>query len=105
VGAGEVRLDDIGTVFEITVKKEDGSAQDISAAATRQIIFKKPDGTLLTKTAALVTDGLDGKMKYKAISGDLDAAGSWELQGRVILAAGTDEYRSDISGFEVHANL
>lgn len=105
MGAGEVRVGDIGTIFEVTCKKEDGTAQDISTATTRQILFKKPGGSILTKTGTLVNTGSDGKMKYKTLAADIDEAGSWEIQGRVVLSAGIDEYKSDISYFEVYPNL
>lgn len=103
MAAGEVRLGDIGTDFEFTIKNQDGTAQDISAATTKQIIFKKPDLTTSTKTAVLVNTGTDGKMKYKTISGDLDQIGAWSVQARVVLS--TDDFKSDIATFSVHPNL
>ena len=47
-------VSDIGTIIQITIT-EDGVALDISSATTKEIILKKPSGTLLTKTATFTT--------------------------------------------------
>jgi hypothetical protein len=98
----EVHVNDVGTVFEITVK--DGTAVvDISSATSIRIFFKKPDGTVSSQTATFSTNGEDGKMKYTSVSGFLDKAGSWRIQGRVIMSGGT--WRTSIGNFDVYANL
>jgi len=102
MAVNEVHLSDIGTVFEITFK--DGtSAIDISAASTKQILFKKPDATTLTKSGTFTSDGTDGKLKWVTISGDLDTTGKWEIQGYVVLAGG--EWHTDVGEFTVYANI
>lgn len=100
---GEVRLNDIGTVIELTIKDENDSAVDISGASTKQYIFRKPGGSALVKTADFVTDGTDGKLKYTTASGDLNTAGDWQVQAFVDF--GATEWRSDIKNFMVHPNL
>ena len=97
-----VRVGDIGTVFQVTLK-DCGTVVNISGASTLEMIFVKPDGTKLTKTASLVTDGTDGKLKYTTISGDIDTAGVWVRQCHVVIAAG--EFYSSIDSFTVMANL
>ena len=98
----EVHLNDVGTIFEITLK--DGSTPtNISSPVTLQIIFRKPNKALLTKTAALVTDGIDGKLRYIAIAGDLDLIGKWSIQASIALASGS--WKSEISTFQVFRNL
>src|SRR5258706_9166331 len=79
--SAKVHVGDVGTVFEATIKDQDGAIVDVSTAAVRQMRFKKPDGTLLTKTAVLVNTGTDGKVKYTAIAGDIDQAGEWFTDG------------------------
>lgn len=74
-----IRKGDIGTVIRCTVK-EAGSALDLSGATTKQIKIQKPDGTILTKTAAFTTDGTDGQIQYTTISGDADLIGRYEIQ-------------------------
>jgi len=101
--ANEIHLEDIGTVFVGTVKDDAGNVVDISGATTKQFTFKKPDGSKAIKTAIPTTDGTDGKMQYVAVSGDLDQAGGWRLQGKVILPSGT--WYTDVHRFDVHTNL
>lgn len=83
-----VHVGDVGTIFEITVL-ENNVALDISAATDQKILFRKPDGTVLTKTAAFTTDGTDGKIEYQSQAGDIDVKGTWEIQGRLVLPQGT----------------
>ena len=100
--ANEIHLNDIGTQFVLTVK--DGSlAVDISGATTKQIIIQKPSGTKITVSTTFSTDGTDGKMYYTTLADDLDEAGSYKLQGKVIISDGT--FYTDITTFKVHRNL
>lgn len=102
MAAEEIHLNDIGTIFELTVK--DGNVTlDISTAIAIEIIFKKPSGTVVTQTAAFQTDGTDGIMQYTTISGDLDETGGWKIQGRVQLPTG--HWSSDTHSFKVYGNL
>ncbi len=98
-----IHVDDIGTVFEIELKDESGAVMDVSAATVKQIVFKKPDKTLLTKTAEFSTDGSDGKIRYVAIAGDLDQPKGWSIQGKVTLPSGS--WSSEIGAFTVEKNL
>lgn len=100
---GEIHVDDIGTIFTATIKDENDTIVDVSGATTKQLIFKKPDDTILTRTASFVNTGTDGKIKYVAVAGDLDMHGSWFLQAYVDL--GSTELRSDIHKFTVYTNL
>lgn len=101
--ASEVRKSDIGTIFRATLTDQDGTVVDISAASTKQLKFRKPDGTVLEKAATLTTDGTDGKMQYATISGDLNLAGQWKVQGYVVIGSGT--WHTDEYVFTVHTNL
>ena len=98
----EIHVGDIGTVFEVTIQ-DDGVAVNISSATTKEIIFRKPDKTLLTKAANFSTDGTDGKIRSTTVSGDLNAAGVWSIQAHVILPGG--DWKSSISEFSVIPNL
>lgn len=102
MAADEIHENDIGTVFTATIK-DGANVVNVSTATTRQLLFKTPAGTLLTKTAALVTDGSDGKVKYTTVTGDLTPAGEWQVQGYVVSASGS--WKSDIYKFTVHPNL
>lgn len=102
MAANEIHVGDVGTVFERTVT-EGGTAVDVSAATVKQMIFRKPDGSLLTKTASFGTDGTDGVLTYTTVDGDLDQPGQWQLQVRIVSAAWSG--RSDVAVFDVHRNL
>lgn len=103
----DIHLGDIGTVFEATIKDcKDGvsSIVDVSGATTKEIIFKKPDGSKLTKTAVFKTDGADGIIQYVTVAGDLDQVGiGWKLQAYLILPSGS--WRSSTYQFTVLENL
>lgn len=100
----EVHENDIGTVFEVTLK-DNGTVVNISGATvTKDIIFKKPDGTLVTQAASFTNTGTDGKLQYVSKSGDLTPTGKWELQA-FIKIGGTDQWSSQKFEFQVHENL
>jgi hypothetical protein len=99
----EIHVGDIGTAFIVTVKDEDEAIVDVSTATTKQIIFKKSDGSVVTKTASFVTDGTDGQIKYVSVADDLDVAGLWYLQA--FIDFGSTEWKSDIRKFKVYPNL
>lgn len=79
---------DYGSVFDDVIREDpdptvpycDAPAKNISDATTRQVVFEKPDGTTVTKTAVNVTDGSDGALQYTVESGLFDAAGMWRYQ-------------------------
>ena len=102
MSANEIHLNDIGTKFQVTVKDGD-SVVNISSASTKLLIFKKPSGTKMTKTAAFTSDGSDGKIDYTVIADDLDEVGTYQLQGNVVISDGT--FYTDIQTFKVHRNL
>jgi hypothetical protein len=102
MAANEIHMNDVGTKFLVTVT--DGTtAVDISSATTKQLIFQKPSGTKLTKATVFTNDGTDGKMQYSVVADDFDEAGSYKLQGKVVISDGT--FYTDIHTFKVHRNL
>lgn len=100
--ASQIHKDDVGTKLLVTVT-DDSSAVDISTASSLVIFIKKPDGTVLERAGVLNTDGLDGKMYYLTVVGDLDVAGNYKIQGKVVISTGT--FYTSISNFKVHCNL
>ncbi|MCE7738377.1 MAG: hypothetical protein GPJ50_03270 [Candidatus Heimdallarchaeota archaeon] len=98
----EIHEEDIGTIFEVTVK-EDGSVVDVSTATTKEFHFKKPSGEILSKPTDFVTNGTDGKLKYTTIANDLDESGGWSIQVYLVLSSGT--WSSDIIDFMVYKNI
>ena len=98
----EIHLGDIGTVFTITLK-EDDTAVNISTATTKQIIFLDPSQSATAKTAEFTDDGSNGKIYYTTIANDLDEAGIWQIQAKVIMPTGT--WWSNTEEFKVYPNL
>jgi hypothetical protein len=107
MAANEIHQYDIGTIFELTMM-DDEAVLDISGQLLMEIHFAKPDGTVLVKIASFTNttgtqDGVDGKMEYTTVTGDLDQTGTWKIQGIVQLPTG--KWSSDISSFKVYKNL
>jgi len=100
---GQVHKLDIGTVFRATIKDGDGVVVDVSGASTKTLYFRKPDGTVLTKSASFTTSGTDGKIQWTTIANDLDTVGDWVVQGYVVLASGT--WHSSVYQFKVVGNV
>lgn len=103
--ANEIHVNDLGTKILVTVT-DSATAVDVSgavAAGSKQIIIKKPSGTKLEKEAVFNSDGTDGKIYYLIIAGDFDEAGTYKIQGKVIISDGT--FYTDIQSFKVHRNL
>ena len=100
---GEIRVGDIGTIIKLTVYDQDGVVADISVASTKQIIFQNAYGKQVVKNATYETDGTDGILTYTTLITDLDKAGAWKVQGKVVIPAGT--FFTDITEFTVHPNL
>lgn len=98
-----IHQNDVGTVITINIVDCDDDAIDISSAGTKQIIFKKPSGSLLTKDASFSTDGTDGKIKYVGASGDFDEIGSWKVQAYIVV--GSYSWKSSFETFRVYRNL
>lgn len=97
-----IHKDNVGTKLLVAVT-DDGSDVDISTASSLVIFIKKPDGTVLERAGVLNTDGTDGKMYYLTVVGDLDVAGNYKIQGKVVIPTGT--FYTSISNFKVHCNL
>lgn len=100
----EIHKDDIGTEFLLTVK--DGTLPvDISSATTIEILFQKPGtpAVILTKVAAFKTTGVDGKITYTTLAGDLDTVGLWRYQAHVIFSG--KDMKSSKNTFHVYDNV
>jgi len=105
--ACQIHEDDIGTKLLLTVNHCDVvpvSVVDISTATSLSIFIKKQDNTVLSRSGILNTTGLDGKMYYTTVAGDIDVAGTYKIQGRVTFPS-TASYRTSIGTFQVECNL
>ena len=100
--ASEIHVNDTGTKFLATIK-DDSEIVDVSSAISVTMMFKKPDDEVVQKAGVFDSDGTDGKIYYSTTVGDLDEAGQYKLQAKVVLSTGT--YYTDIYTFKVHCNL
>jgi hypothetical protein len=78
----------VGLELVVFAPDQDGDPLDLSGATQLLVYLTRPDGTVLTKTAVLDTDGTDGLFKYVTQSGDLSVKGTWKIQGYVAGVAG-----------------
>ena len=67
------------------------------------MVFKKPDGTTVTKDTLFYTDGSDGKVEYTTVANDLSDVGRWWLQGYFELPTG--KWHTSWYSFQVRENL
>ena len=88
----EIHVGDVGTIFTITVYKEDGTICNLATASTKEIIFKPPTGASFAKAASFVTDGTDGKMRV-TMGNEFTVAGDWQGEAHVI-DGGIENYSS-----------
>ncbi len=101
-----IHVGDIGTLFIVTILDESGDIVNLTAATELEITFKNSRGQNLVVAmpdVSLYTDGLDGKIKYTTVSGDIPYAGTYYIQGRIVTL--NTEYHSTIDSFTVEANL
>ena len=100
----EVKVGDAGTEFVLTVKDSKGAIVDISGATTpKTVSLKMADATTASRTWSFKTDGVDGKLKWTAIAGDLDIEGPLRMEAYVKLASG--EWRTTTATIEIRPAL
>ncbi len=94
---------DVGTIFRLTITDKEGVAIDVSTATVKKFYFLKPGGTKINKDAEFNTTGVDGKLKYTTVAGDIDAAGTWQIQGYVEISLG--KFWTEKDSFKVYSTL
>ena len=104
MSAGEIHINDTGTLFKMTVTDSNNAAVNIATALATQFTFYKPDSTKLIVAAGFGSDGSDGVIQYATASGDINMKGVWKLQGYVKTDSNSWWY-TDIQTFKVFDNL
>lgn len=89
-------------MIELEVRKNYDIA-DISNATVKNIIIEKPDDSILTKTGIFSTDGKDGLLYCRTITGDIDLPGVYNVQA-YIESPDFEGYSTPVS-FTAYANL
>lgn len=83
---------------------EDGSGVDVTGASTLQIKFRKPSGTVVTKTAT-ETAGDASMIEYTFTADELDESGWWEAQPYIDGLSGWTGHGTKTTEFDVKGNL
>jgi hypothetical protein len=105
---GQIRIGDEKTRITATIVDEGtGDAVNVSTATTKQLIFRRPDQSIETKSASFTTDGSDGKIYYLAEEDFFDQVGVWTFQGYVALGASgvNGKWKTEFETFTVYPNL
>jgi uncharacterized protein YfaS (alpha-2-macroglobulin family) len=104
----EAHVNDIGTLFRITVYDTTSTGglviADVSDASAITFTFRRPDGTTFNKTGSFTSDGTNGKVQYTTIDGDLNGAGTWGLQVLIVTSGGTS-HNTTVGTFRVFENI
>jgi hypothetical protein len=98
-----LHVGDYGTHFIATVKDPAGIVIDVSESTNITFTYKKHDKTTIEKTGTFNTDGKDGKVLYVTQAGDIDQAGTWNVQVTLLFPDGG--WSSSIASFTVEKNL
>lgn len=99
-----IQVGAIGATIRITVADPDGNALDISTCTrTNNLYLRSPTNRVLIKTPTFVTDGTNGQIEYDTISGDLDVAGNWRAQFKLVM--GGDTIPTSVTNFPVESNI
>ena len=103
----------IGAVIRVTCVEPQTAAQkasgaprvpvDISATTVKQLIIRKPDGSVIIKAADFTTDGNDGALECETAAGDVEPWGTYQVQPNVAIPGFTG--RGQRVRFEVLKNL
>ena len=66
----------VGVTIVYQVLDSSGNPRDISSFTTHELVFCKPNETVLTRPATFQTTGVDGILSYTTVAGDLDPYGT-----------------------------
>lgn len=89
--------------FRHIILDENDDIVNISNPQTLTLNFIKPDGTTFSRDATLLTNGLDGVLRYKTLTADLDVQGDWFRQAYVKTLGG--EWTAKLFKFVVYRKV
>jgi hypothetical protein len=98
------RLGEQNKTINIYIVDDENDGIDISAATTKQFIFRKQDGSETTVNATFISGGTGGGLTYTVTSTSFfDVKGKWSVQA--IVSAAATVWKSEVAQFEVKDNL
>lgn len=95
----DAKVAQVGLTIEITVKDENDAVYDISSATTKNVLLRRPDGTLVTLTGSFTTDGTDGKVQADTDANTFNTAGAYRVAAHIITAS--DDFETDATTLKV----
>jgi uncharacterized protein involved in high-affinity Fe2+ transport len=98
----EIHVGDIGTELRLVVE-DDGEVVQLSDSTDIKVIMTRPDSTIIEKDGLFLTNGDDGIIYIKTVSGDFSMPGNYKVQIEVTFPDGF--YSSSINTFRVYSNL
>jgi hypothetical protein len=95
----------VGDMFDFIITITDGRIPiDVSSATTKQLLLQKPgSSTFITKTASFVNTGVDGKVHYDFLTGEIDIDGEWHWQVYIVTPAGN--FHTNVYPLTIKPNL
>lgn len=79
----------VGLPIVVQIVDEDGAPVNIAGTSGWLITLTPPDfSAALVRTAAILNDGLDGKIVYNTVTADVANVGSVRVQGQVTMPSG-----------------
>ena len=98
-----IHVNDVGTLFKVTVWDGTASPLNISTATVKQLRFLMPTGASFMRSASFITDGSDGGLKYISVTGDLPTPGDWIVQPYIEIPSAC--WHGSQTSFEVYSNI
>jgi hypothetical protein len=93
----------VGVQITLYIKKQDGSAMDISTTTIKKIRLQPVREISIDYNASFLTNGIDGILFYKTIGNELWKAGEWMAQA--YLSMPNFVGYTSITDFTVNDNL
>jgi len=94
----------IGTAIQFTIVDQDGAAVDLTGNTSLQIIAIAPSTARKVWTATVVGLPTFGVMQFvTTLASDIDEAGAWKLQPRVVIPSGN--FWGDVLSVKIEDNI
>jgi hypothetical protein len=81
---GTIYVGQVGLDLITQFRDQRGNVIALASGVPMFVLLRRPggaSGALLTCSGTLYTNGLDGKVRYRTVSGDLSVAGNYRAQG------------------------
>lgn len=80
---GKIYVGDVGTTIRVS------TSYDLTNVTLAQLRFRKPDGSDMVKVATVKSPATEGILEYTTVADDLDDAGHWLVQPRIVESDGS----------------